>query len=100
MRRGRGEPGGAGSARSAPVMRNVPGGSSAADGRAHLGMIERQERHGGFRPDHVRDAGEVVGARPRRSAADSVEVIEEDAPPGSPGATSPAAARSAARCGS
>ena len=27
MRRGRGEPGGAGSARSAPVMRRVPGGN-------------------------------------------------------------------------
>ena len=27
MRRGRGEPGGAGSERSAPVMRKVPGGS-------------------------------------------------------------------------
>ena len=71
MRRGRGEPGGAGSARSAPVIRSVPGGSSAADGGAHVGIVERQERHGGFRPDHVRDAGEIVDARPRRWLADS-----------------------------
>ena len=60
MRRGRAEPGGAGSARSAPVIRWVDGRQQAADGGAHVGVVERQEGHGGFRPDHGGDAGEIV----------------------------------------
>ena len=30
------------------------------DRRAHVGIVQRQEGQGGFRPDHVRDAGEIV----------------------------------------
>ena len=54
------------------------GRQGAADGGAHVGVVERQEGHGGFGPDHVRDAGEVVrlsgGAGGRQG-----EVVEEDA---------------------
>ena len=56
----------------------VPGGSSRADGGQRLRVLERQERHGRFRPDHMRDAGEIV-VPPRGVAARQVEMILEDA---------------------
>ena len=78
MRRGRGEPGGAGSARSAPVIRWVAGGSRRPMAARTSGIVERQEGHGGFRPDHVRDAGEVVDLA-RGVGGRQRHVIEEDA---------------------
>ena len=64
-------PGSGSSARAAPVISIVPGGSSAGDLRQRAGVAVQQEGEGRFRPDQMRDAGEAgaVGAVARSLSA-------------------------------
>ena len=73
-------------------------GQQLADGGQRSRRVERQERHGGFGPDHVRDAGEVVDLAGRIAPRQS-EMVEENALLVLRRAISPAAERSAARSG-